>query len=357
MIQDEAIQSEKTRIALPVISGLVRGENQLGTDLDSHGTVVIIPAYNEDRHIGSVVLKAHKFANHIIVVDDGSRDATAEIAKAAGAIVICHEENCGKGVALNTGFRHARELNPSVVVTLDADGQHIPEQIALVTAPVLKGQADIVVGSRYLEKKSRVPVERIWGHIAFNFFNSQLSGVPLTDSQSGFRAFSARAIHAISFNSNGFSVESEMQLLAQEHQLRMMEVPITILYDDPPKRSVIAHGLMVLTGILRLVGQYRPLLFFGVPGLLLLLIGLGGGGVALDMYQQAQIMALRYALVSVLFAMIGVVSLFAGIILHSVRGLLLDLVRPSLPQKAVAMSVAVTEASEPKQREVGEALV
>jgi glycosyltransferase involved in cell wall biosynthesis len=302
------------------------------------------------------VLKAQKFADHIIVIDDGSTDATAEVAAAAGALVIQHEWNQGKGAALNTGFTRARELAPEVVVTIDADGQHVPEEIDLVTAPVLESKADIVVGSRYIDKKSVVPIERVWGHVVFNFVNNRLSGVSLTDSQSGFRAFSARALYAISFSSAGFSVESEMQILAQEHKLLMVEVPVTIHYHDKPKRSVIAHGMMVLTGILRLVGQYRPLLFFGMPGMLLLLIGLGWGILVLDIYRRVQTLALGYALLSVLFTVIGVLSVFAGIILHSVRGLLLELVRPRLT-RTVEMRVAVADAPEPKQREVGEMLM
>jgi glycosyltransferase involved in cell wall biosynthesis len=290
--------------------------------------VVIIPAYNEERFIGSVVLKAYKYSSTIIVVDDGSTDATAEVARAAGAIVMQHEQNQGKGVALNTGFRKAREFDPDVVITIDADGQHTPEEIDLVAAPVLEDQADIVVGSRYLEKTSSVPVHRIWGHLAFNLMTNWMSGISITDSQSGFRAFSRRALATISFNSDGFSVESEMQLLAREHHLRMNEIPITIQYRDKPKRPVLTHGLMVLTGLLRLVGQYRPLLFFGLPGLILLVAGLAWGVFVVDIYRRSQTLAIGYALLSALLATIGALALFSGIILHSVRGLLLDLIRP-----------------------------
>lgn len=292
------------------------------------GVVVVIPAYNEARFIGSVVLRARKFADQVVVVDDGSSDGTGEVAASAGALVLRHKANLGKGAALNTGFGAARDLDARVVVTLDADGQHLPEEIGLVVAPVLEGKADIIVGSRYMEPRGNVPAIRVLGHAAFNFVTGRLSGMPLTDSQSGFRAFSSRALQAITFNSAGFSVESEMQLLAKEHKLQMVEIPITIDYLDPPKRSVLAHGLMVLTGILRLVGQYRPLLFFGVPGLVLLLVGLGWGLVVVDAYFRLQTLASGYALLAVLFCLLGVLSLFSAVILHSVRGLLIDLVRP-----------------------------
>ncbi|MDA8219852.1 MAG: glycosyltransferase family 2 protein [Dehalococcoidales bacterium] len=290
--------------------------------------VIVIPAYNEERFIGSVVLKALKFGDTVLVVDDGSSDETAEIAAAAGAIVVQHAVNSGKGVALRTAFRKARELGADVVVTLDADGQHLPEEMAMVAAPVLRGEADIVVGSRYLERTSEVPSHRIWGHAVFNLITNGASGVTVTDSQSGYRAFSAKALTALSFHSNGFSVESEMQFLARENGLRVAEVPITIRYRDKPKRNVIVHGLMVLNGILQLIGQHRPLLFFGVPGFISLLVGMLWGVWVVEIYRMTSTLAIGYALIAVFLSIVGVLALFTGVMLHSVRGLLLSLVRP-----------------------------
>lgn len=289
--------------------------------------VAIIPAYNEDRFIGSVVLKTRCFADVVVVIDDGSNDATAEIAQVAGAIVVRHTQNQGKGAALNTGFKEARKHHPDVVVTLDADGQHLPEEISQVVEPVLEGRADIVVGSRYLDDKSEVPLHRILGHHVFNFVTNQMSGVSLTDSQSGFRAFSPRAARAFGFSSNGFSVESEMQFLAREHDLAVVEAPITIRYHDKPKRPVIAHGLMVLNGILSLVGQHRPFLFFGLPSTIALVFGLLWGAWVVQIYQRTQMLDVGYALFSMLLFIIGSLGLFAGVTLHSVRGLLINLIR------------------------------
>jgi glycosyltransferase involved in cell wall biosynthesis len=290
--------------------------------------VAVIPAYNEERFIGSVVLRARACVDAVIVVDDGSRDATAEIAERAGAIVVRHEANRGKGAALTTGFARARELEPAVVVTIDADGQHVAEEIPQVIEPVLRGEADLVIGSRYLDGQSEVPKHRVLGHWAFNLLTRQASGVSTTDSQSGFRAFSPRAIRSLSFHSRGFSVESEMQFLARDRKLRVAEVPITISYLDPPKRSVARHGLMVLNGLLRLVGQYRPLLFLGVPGLVGLLGGLAWGLLVVSIYTETRTLAVGYALIAVMLGIGGMVALSTGVILHSVRGLLLDLLHP-----------------------------
>ena len=290
------------------------------------GIVVIIPAYNEERFIGSVVIQSKSYADTVVVVDDGSSDKTAVVAAAAGALVIQHETNKGKGEALNTGFSYARSLGADVVVTIDADGQHDVEEIHAVIDPILSEQADIVIGSRYLVNRSNVPQHRIWGHWAFNFLTNQVSGTAVTDSQSGFRAFSPRSLAKISFSSAGFSVESEMQFIANEHKLRLAEVPITIYYHDAPKRSVWKHGLLVLNGIMRLAGQYRPLLFFGVSGMCLLLGGLLWAAWVVTIFRTSQQLAVGYALISVLLFIIGNIVLSTGIILHSIRGLLLNLI-------------------------------
>lgn len=300
--------------------------------------VAIIPAYNEERTIGSVVLRAMAHVHDVVVVDDGSTDATAQIAEAAGAIVVRHKRNRGKGAALNTGFYKARELDPDALVLLDADGQHLPNEVPNVLAPVLADEADIVVGSRYIGNGNGhangnghghgVPRHRVVGHWAFTTLTNVTSGVRVSDSQSGFRALSWRAIQALNFSSDGFSVESEMQFLAGELGLRVAEVPITADYVDKPKRPVVAHGLMVLNGMLRLVGQYRPLFFFGLAGVFLLLVGVGWGWWVVVVYSRTQQLAIGYALISVLLTVLGSLSLFSGIMLHSVRALLMEFGAP-----------------------------
>jgi len=286
--------------------------------------VVVVPAYNEERFIGSTVIQAKKYAYRVIVVDDGSKDATVEIAKMAGATVVEHEVNQGKGVALMTGFKAASKYNPDVVVTIDGDGQHLPSEIPNVARPVLEDKADIVVGSRYVEQKSDVPVHRILGHQVFNVLTNGASGVPVTDSQSGFRAFSAKVLDAFSFQSASFSVECEMQFIAHEQGMRVAEVPITILYNDKPKRPVVQHGFIVLDGLMRLIGQYRPLFFFGAPGLAVVSMGLLMSLWVSYLYSVTNQLAIGYALVVVMLVLIGSLLSFTGVILHSIRGLLLE---------------------------------
>jgi glycosyltransferase involved in cell wall biosynthesis len=291
----------------------------------SSKVIAVIPAYNEERYIGSVVLKTRQYVDEVLVVDDGSLDATADIASAAGAKVIRLETNSGKGMALNTGFEAARAMQPKVVVTLDGDWQHCPEQLERVIAPVLKGEADVVIGSRYLEKTSDVPVQRVLGHMGFGLLINSTSGVSVTDSQSGFRAFSTVALESFTFSSSSFSVESEMQYLAADFQLRVVEVPITIRYVDKPKRSVIRHGLIVLDGVLRLIGQHRPLLWFGMPAFICLLIGAVAALYATHQFNSANTLELGMILAAVILLFIGFLALFTGIVLHSMRALKLEL--------------------------------
>jgi glycosyltransferase involved in cell wall biosynthesis len=261
----------------------------------------------------------------VIVVDDGSGDATAALAEAAGATVLRQAQNGGKGQALRTGLDYVRGLQPRAVVLLDGDGQHNPEEIPQVLFPVLAGEADIVVGSRFLATRSQIPWWRRIGQHGLNWATTLGSGVSSSDSQSGFRALSATAIERLMVRGNGFSVESEMQFAAKEHGLLMHEVPITCLYVEPPKRNPVVHGLQVLDGVLKMIGQMRPLLFFGIPSLLLLCTGVLLGNTVIELYRYTRQLAVGYALITVLLVVIGVVGLSAGIILHSVRALLLDL--------------------------------
>lgn len=289
--------------------------------------VVVIPAHNEARLIGSVILGLEKFKAMVIVVDDGSSDNTAEISLAAGARVIRHATNMGKGAALTTGFREAAKHKPDVVVMIDADGQHQPEALPGLISPILEGSADIVIGSRYLGDHSNVPKSRILGHWFFNLMTKTSSGTIATDSQSGYRAFSPRAMESIAFSSEGFSVESEMQFIANENQLVLEEIPIKIDYQEAPKRSLWAQGMNVLSGVLRLIGQYRPLLFFGVPGIVIMAVGFAYGVRVVDIFRRTSQLAVGSAMISVMLAIIGSIGISTGIILHSVRGLLVSRLR------------------------------
>lgn len=287
--------------------------------------VVAIPCLNEERNIGSLVLQAQRWADEVIVVDDGSADETAAIAEAAGATVIRHAQNQGKGAALNSAFGVALGRDADVLVLMDGDGQHRPSEIMSVAGPVLRGEADIVVGSRHLQDGG-IPKVRRMGQTVVTAATNLGSGVNLTDSQSGFRAFSRQALEGMTFSSRGFAVESEMQFLALDRGLRVVEVPIEAVYVDPPRRNVFRHGTIVLDGILRLVGTHRPLLFFAMFGLFAWLIGLVLMLMALDTVGRGSAAgAIAPTLAGLLFFAFGLLSVFAGVLLHSIRAMLLHL--------------------------------
>lgn len=294
--------------------------------LKNRNIVVLIPAYNEERFIGSLVLKLQAQPVTVVVVDDGSTDETADIAERAGAIVVRKPQNQGKAEALNTGFEIVKQLNPEAVITIDADFQHRPEDLIRVVQPILENAADIVVGSRYLTSQSFVPRHRVLGHRFFNYLTALASGTPVSDSQSGYRAFSPKACRYL-FHSTGFTVESEMQFIAREHNLRIMEVPITIQYTDKPKRSVWKQGWMVLGGIFKLIGQYRPMLFFGAPGISLLLAGMALGIWVVERFKRVGELPVGFAILCVLISVLGLIMLSTGFTLHSMRGLITDMLK------------------------------
>ncbi|HOT03576.1 MAG TPA: glycosyltransferase family 2 protein, partial [Methanolinea sp.] len=172
--------------------------------------VAVIPAYNEELTIGTVVLRTRQHVDHVIVVDDGSTDKTASIATLAGAEVLQHPINLGKAQAMFKGFARAKEYNPLAVVMLDADGQHNPDEIPELLKPVLSGDADLVVGSRYLNGASKIPKHRILGQKTLNLVTNVGSGGSSTDTQSGFRVLGRRALANLDFYSEGYNIESDM---------------------------------------------------------------------------------------------------------------------------------------------------
>jgi glycosyltransferase involved in cell wall biosynthesis len=289
------------------------------TDDQQPNIIAAIPCFNEERFIGSVVLKAKEYVDQVIVIDDGSTDNTAAVAELAGATVVKHGSNRGKGAAVSTAFGHAGEIGCRALVLLDGDGQHEPACIPSLVKPVLDGEADMVVGSRFLEIKSSIPGYRIWGHRLLTFFTNLGSRVKLTDSQSGFRAFSPKAIEALSFGEKGLSVESEMQFLANEANLRVTEVPVSIAYHGGAKRSPVAHGVGVLNSIMGLISRRIPLFFFGVPGLVMLAFGLREGWRVVEGYNTYGDFWLGPALTAVLLCIVGTLSMFTGLILHTIR--------------------------------------
>ena len=290
--------------------------------------LVAVPAMNEERFIGSVVHEIRMLGFDCLVIDDGSTDRTAAIAAAAGAIVERREQNGGKAAALESAFEIARVRGTGILVIMDGDWQHDPHEILDLLEPIRSGAADIVTGSQFLPAaRGHVPIVRGVGMRLLTVTSGIVSGQSTTDALSGFRAFGRAAIERFSFQSQGFAAEFEMQFLAQQYSLRHAEVPITARYDDPPKRNVLSYGLHVVNGLIRLAARFRPLLFFGVPSVITLLLGLVIGASVVDTYQRTSELAVGSALLTVLLVLLGSFGLLAAILLHALRGISVDLDR------------------------------
>lgn len=284
--------------------------------------IAAIPCFNEERFIGSVVLKTRKYADKVLVIDDGSSDATAEVAAEAGGVVLPHDCNKGKGAALQTALRQARDEKADVLVVLDGDGQHDPRDIPRLIAPIVDGQADVVVGSRFVSASGKPPAYRRVGQRILTTLSNLGSGSTMTDSQSGFRAFSAKAIQSLKLTESGFAVESEIQFAASKSGLRVSEVPISVSYMDRAKRSPIGHGINVLSRVLVLFTLRQPLVLFGVPGLLFVGGGIGLGVRVLDIYSRNSELAIGSLLAAILLSLVGILALFAALMLQSMKELM-----------------------------------
>jgi glycosyltransferase involved in cell wall biosynthesis len=281
-----------------------------------------IPCFNEEKFIGSVVLKARKYVDMVLVIDDGSVDATSEVAGLGGATVQRHRENEGKGVAIRAALKRCREEKADVLVVLDGDGQHDPGDIPRVVKPILEGEADVVVGSRFVGGGRMPPFYRRLGQHFLTMTGNVGSRTKVTDSQSGFRAFSSKAVDSLSLSEDGFAVESEIQFAAGRAGLKVVEVPIQAFYAGKAKRNPVGHGLSVLSRVLVLLSLRQPMVLFGIPGLLLLAGGLALGLRVLDIWGKTQTLALGTFLGAILLCLTGVLALFAALMLQSMKELL-----------------------------------
>ncbi len=189
---------------------------------------VVIPAYNVERSIEEVIRRCDP-AYELVVVDDGSSDGTYGIASGTRATVIRHETNKGKGQALMTGVQHA---TGDIIVFIDADLQHLPEDIPRLVAPIESGAYDMVIGSRRQTRSGKMPLLRRTSNRITTSLIRAATGLSVTDTQSGFRAFSAEKLRTLPLRSKRFEVETEMLICAARRKYRVCEVPIAIVYND-----------------------------------------------------------------------------------------------------------------------------
>jgi glycosyltransferase involved in cell wall biosynthesis len=278
--------------------------------------IVGMPAYNEARYIGSVILQAKQHADEVIVVDDGSNDNTAGIARLAGATVVRHDKNEGYGSTVRRLLSEARQKQADILVVLDADAQHNPEEIPRLVEGI-KGGADIVIGSREMQANKIAGYRRLGQR-----FLSRMTGIAsrkrLSDTESGFRAYSRKAMETLELKETGMAVSSEIISEAAGKGLEIGEVPISVTYDGGGSTlNPVKHGMGVFNRILVMISERRPLLFFSMFGGIFLAIGFAAGIMVLRIYYfGSSLFATGLALISILFITIGTLGVFTGILLN-----------------------------------------
>jgi glycosyltransferase involved in cell wall biosynthesis len=280
-----------------------------------------MPAYNEGRYIGTLVLNTRQYVDEVIIVDDGSTDDTSKIAILAGAEVVRHPQNQGYGAAILSIFDEARKRDPDILVILDADSQHNPQEIPNIIQPILNG-CDVVIGSRE-KQASRIPFYRRFGQKVISRSVNILSKNHLTDSECGFRAFSRKAIFALDLKENGMAISAETVAEATRCNLKIAEVPVCVTYSkDSSTLNPVAHGLGVFTRILVMISEGRPLFFFGLAGIIMMLGGLVAGFITLRLYSQSGVVSTPWSLIAIFFIILGAISIFNGLTLHTMSNVI-----------------------------------
>ncbi len=285
-----------------------------------------MPMYNEEETIGTVVTKALRHVDAVICIDDGSSDSSARIAEKCGAIVVRHRVNRGYGGALKSLFIKAREMSVDALVVLDSDGQHETSDIPKLLQPILSGEADFTIGSRFIDGGggTDMPAYRRLGIKVITAASNLSSDLGIKDTQSGFRAFSRSAIERLRFDSEGMELSLEMLEDAHDKELSIKEVPTIIRYDVPKGSNftAVSHGFTVLSWAMVSLSQKKPLLVLGIPGLGLFATGAAMG---LNLAQGVTNEIDNYigsGLSAVWIGVLGLSLMATGLVLQSARGFL-----------------------------------
>jgi len=277
-----------------------------------------IPAYNEEKNIAKIIVKLKKTVDQIIVCDDGSTDSTSAIAESLGVTVVKHAKNSGYGMAIRSIFLKSREINADILVTLDADGQHKIEDINKIIKPVVDGEADISIGSRFLKEDNNTPGYRKLGvKIITKVTNSSLSE-KITDAQSGFRAYNNKVLQSLTPADSGMGISTEILIKSSNLGLKIVEVPTEIQYDgDTSTQNPVSHGTEVLMSTLKYISIERPLRFYGIPSAIFFVIGLTFTFLSIQYYAEIGRLSTNLTLVAAGTLLIAIILIVTAILLYS----------------------------------------
>ena len=281
--------------------------------------IIGIPAFNEEKNIAGIITKLADITDTIIVCNDGSTDLTSKIAEELGAIVINHEKNLGYGAAIRSLFLKSKDLDADILVTFDADGQHRIEDIDKVINPIINGESDLVIGSRFLdESEKEVPKYRKVGIKVITKITNATIKKQLTDSQSGFRAYSKKVLNELNPSELGMGISTEILIKASARNFRISEVPIKIIYKgNTSTHNPISHGSSVLLSTIKFTSIEHPLKFYGIPSVILFAIGLFLTYYSVEYYAELGRLNTNLTLVSAGIILTAVVLAMTGILLYS----------------------------------------
>ena len=281
--------------------------------------VIGIPAYNEEKNIAPIITKLKKITDKIIVCNDGSSDLTGEIAEKLGAIVVNHSKNLGYGAGIQSIFLKAKELNSDLLVTIDGDGQHRIEDINLIMEPIIKDEADIVIGSRFLNQVDSIPRYRKFGIKSITKVTNVSMREKITDSQSGFRAYNKKVLAELTPSDYGMGISTEILIKASKKRFRIKEVPITVLYEGKTStHHPLPHGISVILSTMKFISIERPLKFYGLPGLSFLGIGLFFIVWTLQIFAGSRQIVTNISLIGIGSTIVGMMLIMTAIMLYSI---------------------------------------
>ena len=281
--------------------------------------IIGIPAFNEEKNIASIITKLMNITDTIIVCNDGSSDLTSEIAEKMGAVTINHKKNLGYGGAIRSIFLKAKELDGDILVTFDADGQHRIEDIEKVIKPIINQEADLVIGSRFLDScEKEVPQYRKVGIKVITKITNASIKEQLTDSQSGFRAYSRKIVNELNPSELGMGISTEILIKASSKNFKITEVPIKILYSgDTSTHNPISHGSSVILSTIKYTSIEHPLKFYGIPSVIFFIIGLSFTYLSAQYYAEIGRLNTNLTIVAAGTVLIAVVLLITSILLYS----------------------------------------
>ena len=281
--------------------------------------IVGIPAFNEEKNIARIITRLNKITDSIVVCNDGSTDLTSEIAEKMGALVINHKKNLGYGGAIRSIFLKAKEINGDVLVTFDADGQHRIQDIENVTNPIINQEADLVIGSRFLDDSEKeVPQYRKVGIKVITKITNASINEKLTDSQSGFRAYSKQVVSELNPSELGMGISTEILIKASSKNFKILEVPIKILYSgDTSTHNPVSHGSSVILSTIKYTSIEHPLKFYGIPSMIFFIIGISFAYLSAQYYSEIGRLNTNLTLVAGGTIVIAIVLLLTSILLYT----------------------------------------